>query len=68
MKLCEKYFYWSVIIIFNGDGKVIWVKFKLFLSYIVNKYFGFEDLKFNKCVYGEIFDRKWLDLGIVMFW
>lgn len=67
VKFCERYLYWSVIFILDGNGKVIWVKFKLFFSYIINRYINLDDLFFNKCVYGDIFDRKWIDLGIVCY-
>lgn len=59
IKLCENYFFWSVLIIFSGDGRVIWVKFKIFMSYIINKYSFFDDFLFNKCGYGEIYLRRW---------
>ena len=68
VKACEKHVYWSATTTSNGDGKVIWAKFKSFLSHIVNKHTGLEDPKFNKCAHGEIPDRKWLDPGTVMFW
>lgn len=51
IKLCVKYFYWSVILIFSGNGRVIWVKFRFFLSYVVNRYNGLEDLLFKMIVY-----------------
>lgn len=54
IKFCVKYFYWSFILIFSGNGRVIWVKFKFFLSYVVNRYIGLDDLLFDKCNYGEI--------------
>lgn len=64
IKLCENYFYWSALIIFSGNGFVIWVKFKIFLSYIINKYILFIDFFFNKCGYGDIYFRKWLYVGM----
>lgn len=54
IKFCERYLYWSVMLIFSGNGKVIWVKFKFFLSYVINKYIDFDDLLFSKCVYGNL--------------
>lgn len=33
------------------------------MSYIVNKYFFFFDVFFNKCAYGVISLRKWFNVG-----
>lgn len=66
IRLCENYLYWSVIIMFSGNGKVIWVKFSFFMGYIVNKYLQFGDVLFNKCFYGVISLRKWLKVGMLL--
>lgn len=60
---CENYFFWSVMLILFGNGNVIYVKFKFFLSYVINKYDNLDDLFFNRCNYGEIKDRIWFDKG-----
>lgn len=65
IKLCENYFYWSAVIRFSGNGFVIWAKFKIFLSYIINKYFFFFDLLFNKCGFREIRFRRWFYVGMI---
>ena len=63
VKPCEKHLYWSAMTTFDGNGRVIWAKFKSFLSHIVNKHSALDDPFFNKCAHGEIPDRKWLDSG-----
>lgn len=65
---CEKHLYWSATTTSNGDGKVIWAKFKSFLSHIVNKHSGLDDPKFKECAHWEIPDRRWLDPGTLIFW
>ena len=65
VKPCEKHLYWSATTTSDGNGSVIWAKFKSFLSHIVNKHSGLEDPLFNKCAHDEIPDRKWLDAGTV---
>ena len=67
VKPCEKHLYWSATTTSDGNGKVIWAKFKSFLSHIVNKHSGLDDPLFNKCAHGDIPDRKWLDSGTVIF-
>lgn len=67
MKPCEKHLYWSATTTSDGNGKVIWAKFKSFLSHIVSKHSDMDDPLFNKCAHGEIPDRKWLDSGRTVF-
>lgn len=61
VKPCERHLYWSATTTSDGNGKVIWAKFKSFLSHIVNKHSGLDEPLFNKCAHGDIPDRKWLD-------
>ena len=43
-----------------GTGRIIWAKFKSFLSHIVNKHENLDDPLFNKCGHGNnISHRKW---------
>ena len=69
IKPCERHLYWSATSTFNGNGRVIWAKFKSFLSHVVNKHSGFDDPLFNKCVHRDIQPRKWLKTGMgTLFW
>lgn len=63
IKPCETHLYWSVTSTFDGDGDVIWAKFKSFLSHVVNKHNNLDDPLFNKCAHGELEPRKWLKSG-----
>ncbi|XP_067029738.1 uncharacterized protein [Acropora muricata] len=54
IKPCERHLYWSATSTFNGNGRVIWTKFKSFLSHVVNQHSGFDDPLFNKCVHRDI--------------
>lgn len=53
-----KHLHWSATSTFSGNGRVIWAKFKSFLSHVVNKHTGLEDPLFNKRGHGEIQPRK----------
>jgi len=64
IKPCVNHLYWSVTSTFSGNGKVIWAKFKSFLSHIINKHSSLHDLLFNKCGHGQIYPRKWLHAGM----
>ena len=64
IKPCERHLYWSATSFFNGNGRVIWAKFKSFLSHVVNQHSGFDDPLFNKCVHRDIQPRKWLKTGM----
>ena len=64
IKPCEKHLHWSATSTFSGNGRVIWAKFKSFLSHVVNKHAGLEDPLFNKCAHGVIEPRKWLKVGM----
>lgn len=65
VKPCERHLYWSATSTIDGNGKVIWAKFKSFLSHIINRHTNLDDPLFNKCAHGDIPDRKWIDPGIV---
>lgn len=58
VKPCERHLYWSATSIQDGNGKVIWAKFKLFLSHIINRHTNLDDPLFNKCAHGDIPDRQ----------
>lgn len=64
IKPCEKHLHWSATSTFSGNGRVIWAKFKSFLSHVVNKHAGLDDVLFNKCAHGVIEPRKWLKVGM----
>ena len=64
IKPCGKHLHWSATSTFSGNGRVIWAKFKSFLSHVVNKHAGLEDPLFNKCAHGVIEPRKWLKVGM----
>ena len=65
VKPCERHLYWSATSTQDGNGKVIWAKFKSFLSHIINRHTDLDDPLFNKCAHRDIPDRKWIDPGIV---
>ena len=57
---CENHLYWSATTTMCGTGRIIWAKFKSFLSHIVNKHENLDDPLFNKCGHGSnISHRKW---------
>ena len=48
----------------SGNGKVIWAKFKSFLSHLINKHEDLDDPLFNKCHHDDdIEHRQWLLSG-----
>ncbi len=59
----ENHLYWSALTTSNGDGRIIWAKFKSILDHVTNKHTGFDDPLFNKCAHGVIAPRKWLQRG-----
>lgn len=64
IKPFTNHFYWSVVTTITGSGKVIWVKFKSYLSHITNKHGKLDDPLFDKCAHSrEIPERKWLQKG-----
>ena len=63
IKRCDNHLYWSATTTFSGNGKVIWAKFKTFLSHIINTHSSLDNLLFNKC--GQIHPRKWLHADMV---
>ena len=52
IKPCGNHFYWSACSDHDGNGTVIWTKFKSFLSHIVNKHDNLDDPLFSKCAHG----------------
>ncbi|XP_044167367.1 uncharacterized protein LOC114973707 isoform X2 [Acropora millepora] len=67
IKPCERHLYWSATSTFNGNGAVIWAKFKSFLSHIINKHQDLPDLLFNRCAHKEIQPRRWLSKGSELY-
>ena len=57
---CTNHLHLSATTTPSGNGKIIWAKFKLLLSHIVNKHSDLDDPLFNKCAHGDITDRTWL--------
>lgn len=60
---CERHFVWSATSTFSGKGKLIWAKFKSFLSHVVNKHVDLDEPLFNKCAHGDIQPREWINKG-----
>ncbi|KAK3721677.1 hypothetical protein QZH41_013825, partial [Actinostola sp. cb2023] len=60
-KACGNHFYWSTCSTHDGNGDVIWAKFCVFLSHIINKHDKLQNPIFNKCQHGPDFTaRQWL--------
>lgn len=57
---CEIHLNWRATSSHNGNDIVIWAKFKVFMSHIVNRHSNLDDPVFNKCAHGEIGPKKWL--------
>ena len=69
IKPCQNHFYWSTTSTTNGDGSVLWAKFKSFLSHIINKHSDLDNTLFNKCAYDTtIAQRKLLMEGVIIFY
>jgi hypothetical protein len=65
IKPCGNHFYWSACSTHDGNGTVIWAKFKSFLSHIVNKHDSLDDPLFSKCAHGpDISPREYLFEGM----
>ena len=60
---CVNHLHWSATSTACGSGRIIWAKFKSFLSHITNKHTGPDDPLFNKCAHGAIHHRRWLLKG-----
>ena len=61
------HFYWSACSTHDGNGAVIWAKFKSFLSHIVNKHDNLDDPLFSKCAHGpDISPREYLFEGMLL--
>ena len=64
IKPCVNHFYWSASTTFDGNGEIIWAKFKSFLSHCINEHKDLDEPLFNRCAHGEIVDRPWLEKGM----
>eukprot|EP00112_Aurelia_sp_Birch-Aquarium-sp1_P011567 Seg2428.5 transcript_id=Seg2428.5/GoldUCD/mRNA.D3Y31 product="hypothetical protein" protein_id=Seg2428.5/GoldUCD/D3Y31 len=64
IKPCVNHFYWSATTTFDGNGDLIWAKFKSFLSHCVNEHTELDEPLFNRCAHGEIEDHLWLEKGM----
>lgn len=60
--------FWCVLLIDDDDFDFKEVKWLFIMNYFMNRYFGYENLFFFKCVYGRLYGRerkkKWFKLGI----
>lgn len=65
IKPCLNHLHWSAMSTYDGNGLVIWAKFKAFLSHIINGHSDLPDPLWNKCAHGDIGPRKWLMKGTV---
>ncbi len=54
IKPCLNHLHWSALSTYDGNGLVIWAKFKAFLSHVVNQHENLEDPLFNKCAHGDV--------------
>ena len=63
IKPCTNHLHWSATTTPSGNGKIIWAKFKSFLSHIVNKHSDLDAPLFNKGAHRDITDRTWLQTG-----
>ena len=68
IKPCERHLHWSATSTFSGsgNGRIIWAKFKAFMSHVINRHTGLEDPLFNKCAHGDLQPRKWLTVGMLI--
>ena len=48
VKPCINHLHWRAMSTYVGNGLVIWAKFKVFLSHVVNEHSELEDPLFNK--------------------
>lgn len=63
IKPCLNHLHWSATSTHNGNGLVIYAKFKAFMSHIVNEHADLGEPLFNKCAHGDIGPKKWLKRG-----
>ena len=63
IKPCENHLYWSATSTFNGNGALIWSKFKSFLHHVLDMQINFQDPLFNRCEHNKLEPRKWLESG-----
>ncbi|CAB4004973.1 Hypothetical predicted protein, partial [Paramuricea clavata] len=64
IKPCANHLHWSATSTYDGNGLVIWAKFKSFLRHMVNKHSDHSDPLFNQCAHGvDIEHRRWLTEG-----
>ena len=47
IKPCVNHLQWSAMTTYDGNGMVIWAKFKAFMSHIINKHTDLEDPLFT---------------------
>ena len=59
---CENHLYWSATTTMCGTGRIIWAKFKSFLSHIINKHDNLDDPLFNRCGHGSNIQHRKLFL------
>jgi hypothetical protein len=58
IKPCANHLHWSATSTYDGNGLVIWAKFKSFLRHMVNKHSDHSDPLFNQCAHGVIREFK----------
>lgn len=67
IKVVKNYIFWCLILIKVDFLEMILVKWKLFMCYVLNKYIGYFDSNFEKCVYDENIEfRKWIKVGMLI--
>ena len=64
LKPCVNHLQWSAMSTYDGNGMVILAKFKAFMSHVINKHAGLEDVLFDRCAHGDIEPRRWLKKGM----
>ncbi|XP_028413623.1 uncharacterized protein LOC114536461 [Dendronephthya gigantea] len=57
---CLNHLYWSSTSTHSGNDRIIWAKFKSFLSDRVDKHDDLDDALYNKCLHSELEPRKWI--------
>ena len=64
IKPCTNRLFFSATTTFNGNGLIIWAKFKSFFSHVTDIHSGLSDPLFDKCAHSSKFKKsKWLDEG-----
>ncbi|KAK3755170.1 hypothetical protein QZH41_010695 [Actinostola sp. cb2023] len=68
IKPCGNHLYWSACSTYDGNGQVMWAKFRSYLDHIVNRHEDLQDPLFNKCNHGrDIAPRQWLQKDSVVY-